>query len=220
MAVTSRLTVATIISLLEALATVAAVLVALFTQVYLVRARRPSLAMTVSDDVASEDIIIIRSPNGDTVELWIRLRVEARDKRRTATGVQVRLAKVTRPVHDTNRQVVPSGPMAWSSVGPQPQSILSGMWLRLDVLRYRIRSSDYPDHQLEVEVGYHFRPDDQQTVLGAEGEYEVVMLLGCNDGDTTTWTFAFDHHPNPAAKTDHELRALIRNIRLRQSPAH
>lgn len=207
---------ATIISLLESLGTVAAVLVALFTQVYLVRARRPSLTMTFSDNPAMEDIVITRSPDGDVIELWIRLRVEARSRRRTAREAQVRLVKVKRSPQDTNRQGVPSGPMIWSSTGPQPQSILSGMWLRVDVLRYRVRSPGYPDHQLEVEVGFEFSPKNTQSVLGAEGEYELVMLLGADDGDTTAWAFIFNHHPDPEAKKDDEIRRLIRNIRLRK----
>jgi hypothetical protein len=214
MAATSKLSAATIISLLESLATVAAVLVALFTQVYLVRARRPSLTMTISNDAAMEDVVVIRSPDGNTVELWIRLRVEAKSKRRTAREAQVRLVKVKRPARDASCQIVPSGPMTWSSTGPQPQSILSGMWLRVDVLRYRVRSPGYADHQLEVEVGYEFSPKDRQSVLNEEGEYEIVMLLGADDGDTTTWAFIFNHHPNLEAQTDDELRRLIRNIRL------
>jgi hypothetical protein len=214
MAATSKLSAATIISLLESLATVAAVLVALFTQVYLVRARRPSLTMTISNDAAMEDVVVIRSPDGNTVELWIRLRVEAKSKRRTAREAQVRLVKVKRPAQDASCQIVPSGPMTWSSTGPQPQSILSGMWLRVDVLRYRVRSPGYADHQLEVEVGYEFSPKDRQSVLNEEGEYEIVMLLGADDGDTTTWAFIFNHHPNLEAQTDGELRRLIRNIRL------
>jgi hypothetical protein len=128
---------------LEAFGTISAVVVALVTQVYLVRRRRPHLTMTVSERPEDEDILVVKSPTGDIVELWIRARVLAAERRRTAVGAQVRLTKVVRSANDLNRQIVPSGPMIWSSVGAEPQSILPGMWLRVDILRYRIRDPEF-----------------------------------------------------------------------------
>jgi hypothetical protein len=97
------------------------------------------------------------------------------------------------------------------------------MWLRLDVLRYRVRTPSYRK-QLEVEVGYDFLADDEQTVLDGAGEYELVMLLGADDGDTTKWKLTFVHdpldsHPGLSAATDDELRSLIRDVRLTQVKA-
>ncbi|MCA1607314.1 MAG: hypothetical protein LC775_18020 [Acidobacteria bacterium] len=205
----------TVAGFLEAFGTIAAVIVALFIQVYLVRRSRPVLMMELSNCESDEDFVVIRSRDGAVVEFWARLRVVAKSGRRTARGAQVRLVKVTRAADDPSDLIVPSGPMIWSSVGPEPQSILSGMWLRLDVLRYRIRDNKYP-RQLEVEVGYDFDIADQQAVLCGSGEYCLTMLLGADDGETSKWELRFEHAPNAEAKSDDELRHLIRNVRLRR----
>lgn len=208
----------TIATSLEAFGTIAAVIVALFVQVYLVWRRRPSLTMSIASSADEEDMVIIADSdsNPTIIEVWVRLRVYAKRSRRTARGAQVRLVKVKRPRKEDVQLVVPGGPMIWSSIGPQPQSILSGMWLRLDVLRYRVATPGYPPHQLEVEVGYEFAPTDKQSVLADEGRYELTMLLGADDVDASTWRLTFDHQPNSAARTDEELRALIRNVELKE----
>jgi len=213
---TQALDASTVASFLGAFGTIGAVIVALFVQVYLVWRRRPALTMDISSDANDEHVVVIKdSQEAPTVvEVWVRLRVLAKRNRRTARGSRVQLVKVKRPEQDAVQLIVPSGPMIWSSVGPQPQSIISGMWLMLDVLRYRVESPGYPPHQLEVEVGYDFAPADRQSVLAGTGRYELTMLLGADDGRTSMWRLTFDHVPNSDATSDDELRALIQNIEL------
>jgi hypothetical protein len=174
---------------LEALGTIGAVIVALFTQVFLAWRKRPRLTIKSPIGDASpeskEDFIVIRSPEDASekvIEFWVRLRVFAKEGKRTARNVQARVVQVRR-LDGPQDRVVPSGPLIWSSVGPVPQSILSGSWLRLDVLRYRIEHPEYK-RQLEVEVGYEFSPRDTQAVLG-NGRYALDLLLGADDIDTS-----------------------------------
>ncbi len=203
---------------LEAFGTIGAVIVALFVHVYLAWRKRPHL--TIASPVAdtspesAEDFVVIRGADGadkKIVEFWVRLRVCARAGKRTARNVQARVAQVRR-LDGPQDRVVPSGPLIWSSVGPAPQSILSGSWLRLDVLRYRIEHPIYR-RQLEVEVGYEFDPKDIQTVLG-NGRYALDFLLGADDIDTSHWRLTFEHNANPLAETDEDLSAQIKIINL------
>jgi hypothetical protein len=200
---------------LEAFGTIGAVIVALFVHVYLAWRKRPHLmiAPPVGDTSpeSTEDFVVIRSANEKIVEFWVRLRVCAKAGKRTARNVQARVAQVRR-LDGPQDSVVPSGPLIWSSVGPTPQSILSGSWLRLDILRYRIEHPIYR-RQLEVEVGYEFDPKDMQTVLG-NGRYELDFLLGADDIDTSHWRLTFEHNANPLAATDEDLSAQIKIISL------
>lgn len=187
----------TIASFLEAAGTISAVLVALFIGVYLDRRRRPRLRLEFNQ--ASDDVVVTTSPDGSILELWVRVRVLAAASRRTATNTQVRLVDARRVGADGPTRVpVPTGSMIWSSEGPAPQSLLSGMWRHVDILRYRVRDPRFAAPQLEVEVGYEFQPDEKQSVIQDEGRYELEFLLGADDGTTSSWRLAFDHQPNKA----------------------
>jgi hypothetical protein len=70
------------------------------------------------------------------------------------------------------------------------------------------------ESQLEVEVGFDFKPDDKQTVLSGDGEHSLELLLGADDGDTSRWRLRFDHYPNRDAQSMEQIQALIRNVRL------
>ena len=231
-------TASLIASYLEAVGTIGAVLVALFAQVYLVRRRRPVLWLELHDDTAHEDLVVTANSTRTIVEYWVRLRVVAAAGRRTAVGALVRLEKAAR-LGDTEshrpseanespenlpeaqpersetacqpKTPVPSGPMIWSSLGETPQSILSGMWLRVDVLRYRHKTPKYA-RQLEIEVGYHFDENDTQTVLQDPGRYSITMLLGADDAETTRWELQFDYFG--LVDDDGDVRSIVSGLKL------
>lgn len=209
----------TLSSYLEAAGTVAAVIVALFIQVYLVWRRRPDLSLSISEDRDSEDNVVVRLEGHDPpiIEFWVRAKVAVRNGRDAADGVKVIVAKAERPAWDPIKKVIPSGhPLAWSSIGGAAQTILPGTWLRVDVLRYRIQCPQYP-RQVEMAVtpGSHgFDNKDLQRVLGADGQYSITVLLGGRNCKTSTWKISFHHLADTAAETDEEIMNQIRNIRV------
>lgn len=117
---------------LEAIGTIGAVVVALFTQVYLVWRKRPQLTIKSPagdpSPESAEDFVVIRSAEGadeKIVEFFVRLRVCAKVGKRTTRNVQARVTQVRR-LDGPHDRVIPSGPLIWSSIGSTPQSILSG----------------------------------------------------------------------------------------------
>ncbi len=185
---------------LEAFGTIAAVVVALFTQVIRERVRRPKLWLEYSANSEDEDLVIIDRRDIQHVTYWLRLRVCAKEGRRTARGVQLRLIKVGK---EGGGVVVPSGPMIWSSVGPQPQNLLSGMWQRVDIIKYSIISGNELDAR--IQVGYDFEPDDPQVTLNEPKKYVLHFLLGGDDVDSSHWTLTVSH---PTWKDDDVLTAF------------
>lgn len=200
---------------LEALGTISAVIVALFTQVYLTWRKRPRLTLKCpvgdSGPEGSEDFVMIRSPDGGIVEYWMRLRVCAKAGKRTATNVQCRVAQVRR-LDGPHQVVLPSGPLNWSSVGPAPQSILAGSWLRVDVLAYYVRHPE-TKKSLNVAIGYKFSRGHYLTAL-SNGTYALDLHLGSDDSDTSYWRLTLEHTENPSAESDEEIRTQIKIVEL------
>src|SRR5690348_3655707 len=95
-----------------AIATVAAVILALYLQIYIVRSKRPILALAVSLDPVDEDIVALTSPTSHG--LWVRVRVSAQPGRSTAKNVRVRLVQATRPADAKNKLPVPAREFSWA----------------------------------------------------------------------------------------------------------
>lgn len=200
---------------LEAFGTISAVIVALFTQVYVSWRRRPHLTIKspIGDTSleSSEDFVMIRSLDGSIVEYWIRLRVCAKAGKRTAKNVQCRVVQVRR-LDGHHPIVVPSGPLKWSSIGPAPQSIIAGSWLRLDIMAYYIKHPEC-EKSLNVEIGYDLSRGNDQTALG-NGTYTLDLHLGADDTNTTYWRLTLKHEEDPLAESDEEIRTQVKIIEL------
>lgn len=194
---------------LEAFGTISAVLVALFTQVVRERLKRPRLTMRLSTDRQDEDFVFIHLPDGG-LEYWIRLRVYAKPRRRTAREVQVFLTKLRRP---RNSVVVPSGSMIWSSIGPNSQTLPPGLWRRLDILRYNIAGDG--TRFLALALGlFEKNPSDVQVRLDDPGVYELDFSLSADDVESSHWRLRFTHVPNAEARDEQEVQMLVRDITL------
>ncbi|MDT0353370.1 hypothetical protein [Pseudonocardia charpentierae] len=194
---------------------VAAVITALFLAVYPSRRSRPRLGLCsgVIDGTleGSEDNVLIQDPDHGIVEYWIRLRVCAAAGKRTARNVQCRVASVT-PLSRPASRVIPSGPLNWSSIGPEPQSILSGSWLRVDLLVLYV---EHPQRTCgpRIAIGYSFDKGEAQIML-EPGRYEVRVHLGSDDVPTSLWSVELEYLPDAKAISDADIRSQIRLTRL------
>lgn len=194
---------------LEAIGTISAVLVALFTQVIREKLKRPKLTMSLSTDREDEDLVFLHLPDGG-LQYWLRLRIYAKPGRRTARQVQVFLTRVRKPKGGI---VVPSGPLVWSSFGPDPQTLPPGLWRRLDILRYDIPSDGA--RFLAVALGlFRSNPSDVQVRLDDPGVYELDFSLTADDVESSQWRFRFTHVPNADARKEEDVRMLVKDLTL------
>jgi hypothetical protein len=106
-------------SYIAALGTISAVVLALFLQVFLVGKQRPQLQVTLSDDFDDEDIVLLEFDH--SFEYYLRVKIWAQPKRRSANRVRGLLLMATRPeqAEDTLTRKVSDGAFKWT--GPVGQ---------------------------------------------------------------------------------------------------
>ena len=165
------------------------------------------------DPQAWLDLVVVRSEDQKIVECWLRLRVCAVSRRRAAKNVQVRVVSVVSHP-GSGSMTVPTGPLTWSSTGPEPQSIFPGSWLPVDLLRYYIKHPDH-DRGLHVAVGYSFDTGYSRTEL-RNGRCNIDLHVGGDDLATTCWRVVVEHLANPQAETDEDIKAQLRLVGLSQ----
>lgn len=198
----------------EAISATAAVLALIGGSTFKWRNRPRVVLKCLTDEFDPQawlDLVVVRSEDHEVVECWLRLRVCAVSRRRAAKNVQVRVVSVVSQP-GSGSTAVPTGPLNWSSVGPQPQSIFPGSWLPVDLLRYYIKHPDH-DRGLHVAVGYSFNTGYSRTEL-REGYYSIDLHLGAEDIPTTCWRVVVEHRANPRAETDEEIKAQVRLVSL------
>ena len=125
------------------MANLATVATALLLQWGLVRLRRPRLILNqISEVLKDEDLVPLDFK--DRMELFIRVRVEAKTKKVTAHNVEVLLLKVQRPSYVRDAFVVPSRQLAWADTPAERLAIPAGTWRRIDILKLTVKrnSSD------------------------------------------------------------------------------
>ena len=124
-------------------ANVTTIAVALLLQWWLVRYRRPRLILKkISENLEDEDLVPLDFK--DRMELFIRVRVEAKTKKTTAHNVEVLLLKVQRPPYVRDAPVVPSRQLTWADTPAERLAIPAGTSRRIDVLKLTVKrnSSD------------------------------------------------------------------------------
>jgi hypothetical protein len=186
-----------------AIATVAAVILALYLQIYLVRSRRPVLSLSVSLDPNDEDVVALISP--ESCGLWIRVRVSARSGRSTAKNVRVRLMQATRPSAGKNIPPVPAREFSWADSSESHVEIPAASWRRFDFLRYWVELRG-EKRRILLPVFQHHRspfPHNERHWLNDPGMYRLVLSLTADDIDATVWEISFIHAPDTSgAETD------------------
>lgn len=197
----------------EAISATVAVLALVGGGTYKWRSRPQVVLKCLSDEFDPQawlDLVVVRSEDHKIVECWLRLRACAVSRRRAAKNVQIRVVSVVSQAGGS--MTVPTGPLNWSSIGPQPQSIFPGSWLPVDLLRYYIEHPNH-DRALHVEIGYSFDTGYSRTEL-RDGYYSIDLHVGGDDILTTSWRVIVEHRANPRAETDEEIKAQLRLVSL------
>jgi hypothetical protein len=182
-------------SYLEAVGTIAAVVVALFLQVILVRMRRPRLHVTLSLHKEDGNVEAWRRRDG-VVNCWLGVRVHAGRGRDAATHVRAYLVKVVRPEGERDAGAFPSASLDWANVDSEHLTIPAGSSRQLTLLRYAAADGERSEFLMPTTT-LPLRTDHARYLLGADGHYKIVFELSADGVDPSFWALEFDHVIRP-----------------------
>lgn len=179
---------------LSAIGTVAAVIVALFLQVFIVRWRRPKLVVRLVLDREAGDLEAWRRRSTGVVNCWLGVRVEATRGRDAARNVRAYLLKVVRPGSSLAVGNYPAAGLDWTnSGGADAIQIPSGGWRRLTLLRY-IAAVDGREACLMPTTVLPVRePYNERYLLSVPGQYSLVFEISADGIDPELWCLSFQH---------------------------
>lgn len=196
---------ATLADWLQAAGTIAAVVLALFLQVFLVWARRPKPMVWYSDDAEADDDIVYFEglDHAQYIECYVRVRVFIGRRKKTATGMRALLLQVHRPDATDGTLKVPDCLFKWSGPSFAEDNVVPpGTWRHLDVLRFRneLGQDGGPDGDPILtpalnrpgrgNTDEHWPPSARNR-LTAAGWYAIDFVLSCDDGKATYWRLEF-----------------------------
>jgi hypothetical protein len=229
-----------IASYVEAVGTISAVVVALFIQFYLVEKRRPALVVTLDESLEDRDLAVVDghskivraaelNESGEKLEyheFYLRIKVWALPKRRSATGVQAAIVQGRRTNGGDTRLAGPEGLLKWS--GPtynESVNIAPGTSQRVDVLRYGQIGPDESPVLIPVinRPGHttHFPPNPTSR-YSESGTYRIEIVVSCNDAEPVFSELAFNlivPQDNPRVDDARELMNRVTLIDFRSIPA-
>jgi hypothetical protein len=194
-------------SYMEAVGTVAAVLLALFLQVVLVRMRRPKVYVTLSTDVTQGDISV--DDGHEKTNCWIRCKVWVTRRTNPARNTEVFVQRIIRPPHAVNTREVPGGTLKWSHVESTHVTIPSGTWRRIDLLRLWMHQ---PASEPTLTLGLARTTDKEPTSrhrLEDEGPYQIDFVVAADGVDPSFWRLSFTRQ-----RSDGALHTWIRDLRV------
>jgi hypothetical protein len=181
----------TILTLFSVILTALTIAVALFLQWFLVRHQRPKLSLSFSDALEKEDIAPVQLEQ--RAELWVRLRVDAAAKKKTAHNVEVLLLRVSRPVGG-NTIVVPSRQLSWADTPDERLAIPSGTYRRVDILKLFQNDAD-PGGPTALRPALKHYPDSpiaaNRDLLSDPGKYTFDLAVTADEVEATRWQFSF-----------------------------
>lgn len=206
----SRSTAELVAAYISAVGTVSAVLLALFLQLVLVRLKRPKLYITLSIDLADQDISI--DNDIDKLNCWIRCKVWAKRRRDPARNTEIFVQRVTRPRNATNSREVPGGTLKWSNLESPYVTIPSGTWRRIELLRYWMhKPASNPTLTLGLARTTNRLEPTLRHRLDDEGPYQVDFVIAADGVDPSFWRLTFIHQP-----TDGPMHTWLRELRIQQ----
>lgn len=207
---------ALIASYLQSAATVAAVILALFLQVFLVRLRRPALNLSVSMDVEDDDLVLAVRPDKRQDRVFIRGKVWAEKGKESARDAQVLLAGMTRPQSwpVTNPPAL-GAPLKWAELDAETVTIPSGAWRRVDLLQLWRSTASNAEYGLWTALQKTARqfPPGPRYYLTEPGEYILHLIVTAHEAPSSHWDFRFTYTPALPSSIE-ELVGQVSNIAL------
>jgi hypothetical protein len=201
---------------LQGVGTVAAVIVALFLEVFLVWWRRPRFDFTVSSDPRDRDITQASRPQDDYHVCWLRGKVHVAEGKRPATNTEV-IVQDWRSPGDQDVPFAHGNSLRWANSDAEVVRIASGTWRRVDLLAWMagISEAGMPVLWISLQQARHYPPRPWYHLTEA-GLYELDLVIVADNSITSRWCLSFRYSPRVVESLD-DLRESVRDVRLTKS---
>jgi hypothetical protein len=194
-------TAATVVA---ALGTVGAVVLALWLQVYRERRRKPSLRLVYSAaDPASEAWAPVYREGHQA--LWLRFSVCNATGKDTARDVQVLVTRVVTPRERS--ELVPGGPLHWTDLRSPTIDLPAGISRKVDVAQLELPASTQAGTVLWLKVS----PVEGDTRHRLEpGSYDVELAVTAQGVDAVFYNAKLDFEDVP----EDDPKDLVKHLRV------
>jgi hypothetical protein len=201
---------------LQGVGTVAAVIVALFLEVFLVWWRRPRFTLEVSLDPQQKDLVTATRIERDHYVCWLRGRIFVADGKKPALNTEVVVQDWQCPT-DQDVPFAHGNSLRWANSKDELVRIAPGTWRRVDLLAWMASISEAGTPTLWIAL-QHARdyPPRPWFHLTAAGDYEVDLVVIADNSAASRWRLSFTYRPAVVESID-DLLAAVGNIRLVRS---
>jgi hypothetical protein len=198
---------------LQGIGTVAAVVLALFLQVFLVWLRRPRIRLETSLDLRDQDLIVASRPEREHYICWLRARIFVADRTHSAVNAEV----VVQDWRSSSNQEAPfahGNSLRWANSPDELVRIPSGAWRRFDLISWMASSNEASEPVLWIALRQaHTYPPQSWFQLKEPGAYELDLIVVADNMTPSRWTFKFTYRPTIVESLD-DLRKVVTDIGL------
>jgi hypothetical protein len=198
---------------LQGVGTVAAVIVALFLELFLVWWRRPRFNLEVSPDPRDRDLTMATRPQDAHHVCWLRGRVYVVDGKKPALNTEV-IVQDWRSPGDQDVPFAHGNTLRWANSDSEVVRIAPGTWRRVDLLTWvaSIDEHGMPILWIALQRARHYPPRPWYHLIEA-GSYELDLVIVADDAMASRWCLRFTYSP-AAVETLDDLRRSIQNIQV------
>lgn len=198
---------------LQGIGTVAAVVVALFLEVFLVWWRRPRFRFEVSTDPQQKDLVSATRPDRDHYVCWLRGRIFVADGKKPALATEV----VVQDWRSPAGQDVPFAhgtSLRWANSKDELVRIAPGTWRRVDLLAWTasISTTGLPTLWLTLQHARGY-PPSPWFHLTVAGDYELDLVVIAENAAASRWRLSFTYRSD-VVESLADLQAAVADIRL------
>ena len=198
---------------LQGIGTIAAVIIALFLELFLVWWRRPRFNFTVSSDPKDRDLTMASRPQRDHYVCWLRGRVYVAEGKKPAINTEV-IVQDWRSPGDQDVPFAHGSSLHWANSNAELVRIAPATWRRVDLLTWMAGISEQGTPVLWISVQQAQKyPPQPWFHLTEAGSYELDLVIVADNSITSRWQLSFTYSPKVVETLD-DLRESVRDIRL------
>jgi hypothetical protein len=198
---------------LQGIGTVAAVVLALFLQVFLVWLRRPKVRLEVSLDIRDQDLVTASRPEREHYVCWLRARIFVSGRTHSAINAEVVVQDWRSPA-DQGAPFAHGNSLRWANSRDELVRIPSGTWRRFDLICWMASSTVAAEPLLWIALRHaKTYPPPSWFQLREAGIYEIDLMVVADNMKPSRWSFRFTYNPAMVENLD-DLRDAVKDVEL------
>jgi len=198
---------------LQGVGTVAAVIVALFLELFLVWWRRPRFDFTISLDPRDNDLSTYEREGHDQYVSWLRGKVHVTDGKVPALKVEV-LVQDWRSPENQDVPFAHGNSFNWANSEDEVVRVAPGTWRRVDLLAWMasINEPGIPTLWIPLRSARGY-PPRSWFHLTKSGDYELDLVVVADNSMSSRWCLKFTYAPRIVESIE-DFRASVTNVQL------